>query len=185
MEDQKIIALFFARKEQAIQETDRKYGGFCYCIANRILNDPEDSQETVSDTYLSAWQAIPPQRPKLLKAFLGRISRNFALNRWQARKTEKRGGGEIPLALEELGDCISQGPTVEQSFDAMQLRQALRKFIAQLEEQEKRVFLQRYWYLESIADVSRQFGFSESKTASMLFRTRKKLKKYLVQEGLL
>ena len=185
MEDQKIIALFFARKEQAIQETDRKYGSYCYTIADRILRNAEDSKETVSDTYLSAWRVIPPQKPNILKAFLGRISRNLALNRWEAGNRVKRGGGQVPLALEELQECLSQGPTPEQSYDAKELRQALRNFVSKLEDREKKVFICRYWYLESNAEVAQRFGFSENKTAAMLFRTRKKLKAYLVQEGLI
>ena len=185
MEDQKIIDLYFSRKEQAIQETDRKYGSFCYTIANRILKNAEDSKETVSDTYMSAWRAIPPQRPNILKAFLGKISRNLALNRWEAGNRVKRGGGQVPLVLEELQECLSQGPTPEQCYNAKELRQALRNFIDQLEDREKKVFICRYWYLESNAEVAHRFGLSESKTATMLCRTRKKLKAYLAQEGLL
>ena len=185
MEDQNIIALYWERKEQAITETDRKYGGYCYSIADGILHCREDSKETVSDTYLSAWRSIPPQRPRILKAFLGRISRNLALNRWNARKTEKRGGGEVPLALEELSECLTQGPTVEEVFDGKQLQRTVADFISRLEVTEKRVFLCRYWYLEPISAIAGRFHFSESKVTSMLYRIRKKLKAKLAEEGLL
>ena len=185
MEDQNIIALYFARKEQAIAETDRKYGSYCYSIANGILRDPEDSKETVSDTYMAAWKAIPPEKPRFLKAFLGRISRNLSLNRWAARNAAKRGKGEIPLALEELSECLTAGPTTEEAYDAAELRQALQKFVSGLPRVEKQIFLCRYWYLESNSQIARRFGYSEIKVGTTLCRTRKKLKKHLMQEGLL
>lgn len=185
MEDQNIIALYFARKEQAIQETDRKYGSYCYSIANGILRDTEDSKETVSDTYMAAWKAIPPERPRILKAFLGRITRNLSLNRWTAQNAQRRGKGEIPMALEELSECLSAGPTTEETYDAMELRQALKEFVSGLPGAEKQIFLCRYWYLESNSQIAKRFGYSESKVGTTLCRTRKKLKKYLMQEGLL
>ena len=185
MEDQNIIALYFARKEQAIAETDRKYGGYCYSIANGILGDPEDSKETVSDTYMAAWKAMSPEKPIRLKAFLGRITRNLSLNRWTARNAERRGKGQIPLALEELGECLTAGPTTEETYDAMELRQALQKFVSVLPQTEKQIFLCRYWYLESNSQIAKRFGYSESKVGTTLCRTRKKLRKYLMQEGLL
>ena len=185
MEDQKIISLYFDRKEQAITETDRKYGGYCYSIANGILKNSEDSRETVSDAYLAAWKTIPPEKPRLLKAFLGRITRNISLNRWTARTAERRGKGEIPLALEELSEVVAAGPTTEEAYDAIELRNALGCFVGQLNQAEKQVFLCRYWFLESNREIAARFGFSESKVGTMLCRTRKKLKQYLLQEGLL
>lgn len=185
LEDQKIIALYWKRSEQAIQETDRKYGGYCYTIAEGIIKCPEDAQEVVSDTYFAAWNTIPPQRPHILKAFLARITRNLSIDRWNSQKAGKRGGGEIPLALEELSECIPSSSSVEREFDAKELEKAIDCFARSLGALEQRVFLCRYWYLEPIDKVAERFGCSHSKITSMLHRTRKKLRKYLEQEGLL
>lgn len=184
MEDQNILDLYFARSEQAIQETDRKYGRYCYSISYGILSNEEDAKETVSDTYLSAWKAIPPRKPAVLRTFLGKITRNLSINRWNEARAEKRGGGEFPVALEELGECISQGPTTEEAFDRRELSRAVVRFLDTLGETEKRVFLCRYWYFDPVDQIARQFGYSHSKVTSMLYRSREKLKKQLQKEGL-
>lgn len=185
LEDQKIITLYWNRSEQAIQETDRKYGGYCYIIAQGIMHCPEDSQEIVSDTYLAAWNAIPPQKPKILKAFLARITRNLSLDCWDRKQAEKRGGGEIPLALEELSECIPANSSVEGALNAKELEQAVDRFVRNLGTLEQRVFLCRYWYLDSVKQIAERFHCTQSKVQSMLYRIRKKLRKYLAQEGLL
>lgn len=185
MEDTQIIDLYFARSEQAIQETDNKYGGYCYSIAYNILANREDSEESVSDTYMAAWKHIPPRRPAILAAFLGKITRHLSLDRWRSRNAYKRGGGEVPLALEELQACISDGDTPEEALARKELALVINRFLDSLEDPERSVFLCRYWYLDPIERIAQNFGFSHSKVTSMLHRTRQKLKTLLVKEGVL
>ncbi|MBQ7001334.1 MAG: sigma-70 family RNA polymerase sigma factor [Oscillospiraceae bacterium] len=184
MEDSMILDLFFQRSEQAIAETDIKYGSYCYAIAYNILASHEDSQECVSDTYLAAWNAIPPKRPKLFHAFLGKLTRHISLDRWRKCNAKKRGGGELPVALEELEACTSSENT-ETAFARKELTRALNRFLSALPETERNIFLCRYWYLDSIESIARFSGFSQSKVTSMLHRTRGKLRKTLYEEGLL
>lgn len=184
MEDEKIIALYFSRSEQAIQETDRKYGGYCHSIAMNILTDQEDAEECVSDTYMAAWNTIPPKKPAMLNAFLGRITRYISIDRWRKRSSFKRGGGEIILALEELEDCASQSDSIETAVEKKQAAFALNQFLDRLPETERKVLLCRYWYMDSIDQIAQATGFTPSKVKSMLHRTRGKLKKHLEQEAL-
>ena len=185
MEDSRIIDLYWDRSETAIVETDRKYGKYCFSIAYNILTNNEDAEESVSDAYMAAWRAIPPKRPSILAAFLGKITRHLSIDRWRARSRYKRGGGEILLALEELEDCASQDPGPEALLERKQLARAINRFLDSLPETERRIFLCRYWYLDKIADIAGCFGFTESKVTSMLHRTRKKLREALKKEGLL
>ena len=182
MEDQGIVALFFDRSEQAIAETDKKYGAYCYAIAYNILACREDSQECVSDTYLAAWNTIPPKKPKLLNAFLGKITRHISIDRWRRLSAKKRGGGEVLLALEELGEC-ADGESLEGVLARRELARILNTFLAALPETERNVFLCRYWYMDSIEAIGKVTGFSQSKVTSMLHRTRGKLRTVLSQEG--
>ena len=182
MEDQGIIALFFDRSEQAIEETDKKYGGYCYSIAYNILFNREDSEECVSDTYLAAWNTIPPRRPNFLNAFLAKMTRHISIDRWRKRSAKKRGGGEIFLALEELEDCVDSRST-ETEYEKKELSRVLNQFLSSLPETERNVFLCRYWYLDSIQTISEVSGFSQSKVTSMLQRLRGKLRKKLSEEG--
>ncbi len=185
MEDTKIIDLYFARSEQAIQETDNRYGGYCYSIAYNILTDELDAEESVSDTYMAAWNAMPPTKPAILRAFLGKITRCIAIDRWRKRASFKRGGGEMILALEELEDCAAQGQSIEETFQQKEAAQALNRFLSTLPETERDVLLCRYWYMDKISDIAERTGFSASKVTSMLHRTRGKLKAFLQKEGLL
>lgn len=185
MEDAQIVELYFARSEQAIVETDTKYGGYCYSIAYNILVNSEDAEESVSDTYLAAWRAMPPRRPAILATFLGKITRHLSIDRWRSRSAYKRGGGEMPLALEELGECVAGGESPEQAVQRKALAATVNRFLAALSETERSVFLCRYWYFDSLADTAEHFGFTESKVKSMLHRTRKKLRTQLEKEGLL
>ena len=184
MEDQGIIALFFARSEQAIEETDKKYGGYCYSIAYNILGSREDSEESVSDTYMTAWKTIPPRRPSYLNAFLAKITRHISIDRWRKRNAKKRGGEEIILALEELGDCVD-GSTVETEMARKELTALLNRFLSSLSETERNIFLSRYWYLDSVPSISEASGFTQSKVTSMLHRLRGRLRKTLSEEGYL
>lgn len=185
MEDQEIIDLYWNRSEIAISETASQYGGYCYSIAFNILKNNEDSEESVSDTYIAAWNAIPPRRPSILSTFLGKITRRIAIDRWRSRNRVKRGGGEIDLALEELEDCIADSQTVEKAFERKQLSSLFNRFLEELPEVERNVFLCRYWYVDSVSDIANHFGFSGSKVTSMLHRTRKKLRAVLEREDLL
>ena len=182
MEDQGIVELFFDRSEQAIVETDKKYGGYCYAIAYNILSSREDSEESVSDTYLTAWNTIPPRKPNLLNAFLGKITRHISIDRWRKLSAQKRGGKEMILALDELGECVdTQG--LEAAISQRELTRILNRFLMSLPETERNVFLCRYWYLDSIETIVKITGFSQSKVTSMLHRTRGKLRKKLSEEG--
>lgn len=182
MDDSRIVELFFHRDEQAIRETDRKYGSFCYSIAYTILADQQDSEESVSDTYYAAWNAIPPRRPNPLAPFLGKIVRHISIDRWRKNGALKRGGGELPLALEELQDCISGQDDVEALAEQRALIRMVRSFVQELPEPERRVFVCRYWYLDSVRDIAFRFGFTENKVNMMLHRIREKLKKRLLSE---
>ena len=185
MDDSKIIDLYWQRSEQAIVETEQKYGKYCYRIAYNILASKEDSEETVSDTYMTAWSAIPPRRPSVLATFLGKITRHLSIDRWRTRNAYKRGGGQMVLALEELEECIASTEDVEQAYAKKELLVAYKRFIEKLPVTERRVFLLRYWYLDSVGDIAQKYGFSESKVKSMLHRTRQKLSRCLAEEGLL
>lgn len=184
MEDMQIVDLYFARSEKAIDETARKYGKYLFSIAYNILSSNWDSEETVNDTYLGAWNSIPPHRPQRLSTYLGKITRRISLDKWKSLHTRKRGGGEVPLVLEELSECIPAGETPEQAMELKELTQLLNTFIRTLAETEQRVFICRYWYLMSVKTISWNFGFTESKVKSMLSRTRGKLKTYLEREGI-
>ena len=185
MDDTKILDLYFARSEQAIQETDTKYGGLCYRIAYNILGNQEDSEETVSDTYLTAWKRIPPTRPNVLSAFLSKITRYLAINRWNANRRQKRGGGQITLALEELDNIADGKEDTEKRCESRELILAYNHFLAQLPKAQRELFLMRYFYLDPISKISETTGYSESKVKSMLFRTRNKLRDTLEKEGYL
>ena len=181
MLDSRIVELYWARSEQAIDETDKIYGRYFYSIAYGILRDDEDSKEIVNDTYIKAWNNIPPERPKNLKAFLGRITRQLSINRLEKNLAKKRGGGQYVLALEEIEECI---PDRDNDVDTEELRDALNRFLRSLPDEPRRIFIRRYWHMSSIYEIARDFDMSESKVKSMLMRTREKLKKYLLREGL-
>ena len=183
MDDKSIVDLYLRRNEEAITHTDEKYGRYCFCIAYNILTNREDAEESVSDTYMAAWNAIPPRRPSVLSTFLGKITRHISIDRWRARSAEKRGGGELPLALEELNDCSAGMQNVEMEYELKEITRAYLKFLDALPITERRVFLCRYWYVDSIEVIAERFGFSQSKVKTMLHRTRLKLRKQLAEEG--
>ena len=185
MDDELIIQLYWDRSESAISETDRKYGAYCNSIAYGILQNKEDAEESVSDTYMDAWNSMPPHHPSILATFLGKITRRISIDRWRSKTRLKRGGGEIVLALEELEQCIAGGQSPEQEIEQKKLAQAINDFLDELPVQERRVFLARYWYMDSIREIAAHFKFSQSKVLSMLFRTRNKLRQHLEKEGYL
>ena len=184
MNDSQIVALFFDRDQRAIEETAAKYGNYCYSITHNILQDKEDAEEAVSDTYLALWDAIPPHKPLMLRTFLGKIARRTALKKWEKNCTQKRGGGEVALALEELSEYLSDGNTPETAIETAELTKTLNEFLRKLPKVERQIFLCRYWYLDPIADIAKRFGFTQSKVKSMLSRTRLKLRNTLSKEGI-
>ena len=183
MDDKSIVDLYFGRDQEAITQTDKKYGHYCYRIAYNILTNKEDAEESVSDTYVAAWRAIPPRRPSVLSTFLGKITRHIAIDRWRERNASKRGGGEVSLALEELQDCVAGMQNVEMDYERKEIIKAYVKFLDALPVTERRVFLCRYWYVDSVEAIADKFGFSQSKVKTMLHRTRAKLRKQLAEEG--
>lgn len=183
MDDNGILDLYFRRSEAAISETALKYGSFCQSIAMNILSNHEDAQECVSDTYLAAWNSIPPRRPSLFSAFLGKITRHLSIDRWRSRSACKRGGGEMELALEELDYCIPGGESPEQILARKELSLAINRFLEALPETERSIFLCRYWYLDPISRIAENFGFSQSKVSSLLHRLRGRLRAHLEKEG--
>ena len=184
MEDHAIIDLYWAREERALEETETKYGSYCRSIARNILASPEDTEECVNDTYLRAWNAMPPQRPAVLSAFLGKITRNLSLDRWKRSRAEKRGGGQLPLALEELTTCVPAADNVAEAMEALELSRVLDSFLRKLPEKECCIFLRRYWYLDGAQTIARRFHMTEGSVKSQLFRTRTKLRAYLEKEGI-
>lgn len=184
MDDKEIVELFLCRKEAAITETHKKYGRYCFAIANRILGNREDSDECVNDTYVGAWNAIPPHQPKILQTFLGKITRRLSVKKLRARCAEKRGGGEAMAALDELAECIPSADNIESEVQANELTRAINDFLGVLPDAERRIFVCRYWYCDRIKDISRSFGFSQSKVKMTLKRTREKLLAHLRKEEL-
>lgn len=185
MEDARIVDLYWARSENAIAETSAKYGKYCYAIAYNVLANHEDADESVNDTYLDAWNNMPPHRPSILSTFLGKITRRISIDKWRGRTAEKRGGGEIVLALDELSDCVPSDHNVEHEVEAAELEKVIDDFVMSLPPMDRRVFICRYWYLDPISAISQQFGFSESKVKMMLHRQRQKLLSHLESEAFL
>lgn len=184
MDDKRIIELYQKRSETAISETANKYGKYCYYIAYHILYSEEDSEECVNDTYMRTWEAIPPQYPEKLSAFLGKITRNLALNRYKYYLREKRGNGKATLVIDELNECLPATNSTEESVEEKLLVELLNQFLYGLPKQKRNIFLRRYWYMSSIQEIAEDYGFSESKVKMILLRIRNKLKQVLEKEGI-
>ncbi len=184
MKDEQIIDLYWQREERAIQASQDKYGPYCKAVAGCILWDMRDREECVSDTWQRAWDTMPPQRPSLLRAFFGTITRNLALNRYQYNTAQKRGGGQLTQALEELQECIPAGGSVEQAVEERALTQLLEAFLQGLPQRERIIFLRRYWYLQPVKDIALSLGLGESRVKMTLLRTRTKLRDALQKEGM-
>lgn len=181
LEDEKIIELYFARDEKAISETSSKYGSYCLKIALNILGIMQDSEECVNDTWLKTWNSIPPQRPRIFSAFLAKITRNLAINRFNYENAKKRSAPAC-AALDELDYCIGEQGTRE-DFDRRELERIINSFVSALDERERNIFIRRYFFSESTPEISEKYGIKESYVLTILSRTRKKLKAYLVKEG--
>lgn len=186
LEDIDIINLFWNRNEDAIRETDIKYGRLCKKIAGNILSFPEDADECVNDAYLGVWNAIPNERPSVFSAFLCRIVRNVSIKRYEYIHAQKRNPGVV-VSLEELYECISDESSediMEGEFSDGVLKEAINRFLDSLNDDARNVFIRRYWFFDPIKEIGRKYGMSVSKVDSILVRTRKKLKHFLINEGL-
>ena len=183
-EDSKIIELFYARDEKAISETDSKYGRYCYSIAYNIIAVNEDCEECVNDTLVRAWNTIPPQNPKKLSSFLGRITRNLSLNKYYEKTADKRGSGQTAAVLDELSECISSGVTTEDVSDNNTLRRALNDFLCSLDPEKRIIFMQRYWYMMPVKAIAAEHSSTDSRIKMILLRTRNELKEHLIKEGI-
>lgn len=183
MEDAKIVELYWRRSERAISETARKYGTYCRAIAGNICGSGEDAEECVNDTWFRAWNLMPDKRPQKLASFLGRITRNFAIDRHRTQTRKKRGGGETLLALEELSECVPSGVDIEKELEDAELGALIREFVLSLGETERKVFVARYWFLAPVREIAERLACSESKVKSMLHRMRGRLEKRIEEGG--
>ena len=185
MEDSEIVKLYWDRDPEAVAESSRKYGNYCFSVAENLLADSRDSEECVNDTLLGAWNSMPPNRPAKLKFYLAKITRRLAFNRWHSRTAEKRGGGQLPLVLEELEECIAGGRNPEEEVQAAELSGSIRRFVKSLPAREKSVFAGRYFFTEPVEQVAKENGLTVNHTGVILSRVRKKLRQHLMEEELL
>lgn len=184
MEDEAIIDLYFARNEEAILETDKKYGRYCNTVANNILSNMEDAEECVNDTYVNTWNSLPPQRPSILKAFLGKITRNIALNLYKKNHAQKRYDG-IEVAIDELEECIPGDFDVEELNESNELAEIINSYLSTLQEEKRKILVERYFYISQIKDIAKKYNISESKVKMTLLRARTELKEYLEKRGVM
>lgn len=185
MRDEEILELYYNRNEQAIVETDNKYGNYLASIAGNILRCNEDVEETLDDTYMRAWKRIPPTRPQIFRIFLGKITRNIAFNKFESMNAKKRGSGEIVAVLDELEECIPDSSDVEGVILGSELSQIIRDFVNELPEREACLFSCRYFYTEDIKTIARKFDMTTNNVSVTLSRLRSKLQRRLVREGYL
>ena len=183
MEDKMIVELYWNRDERAIWETEQKYGKYLLKIANNILCNLPDSEESVNDTYFKAWKAMPPHRPQVLSTFLAKITRHISIDIYRKRNTDKRKASEYSLTLVELEDCLSSGNQIEEHVDAMELAKAIHSYLKELSQEQRILFIGRYFFHDSIQELTHYYEMSESKVKSMLHRTRAGLKTHLEKEG--
>ena len=183
MEDEKIIELYWQRDERAIGATAGKYGPYCTAIARAILQSPRDEEECVSDTWLAAWNAMPPHRPNILSAFLGRLTRNLAFNRYTRDRAEKRGGAETELVLDELAEVVSGTEDTHSEVERQELARELNVFLNALSAKKRAIFLQRYWYAHSVGDIAARWGMKETAVSMTLHRLRRDLRQHLTERG--
>lgn len=184
MEDQTIVALYMARREEAITRTDEKYRRMAAGLAGNILRAREDVEECVSDAYLTLWNTIPPQCPRRLGAYLAKVTRSLAIDRWRSSQAKKRSGGQMGYALEEMEYMLSADGSAEDAVLKQELRETLERFLAGLSDTQRRAFLMRYWYFESAQEIAGELGMTGAGVRTMLHRLRRQLKAYLEQEGM-
>ena len=183
MDDVKIVQLYWDRDEQAIPATSDKYGNYCISIARNILGSWEDAEECVNDTYMGAWNSMPPHRPHTLSTFLGKITRNLSLNRYKQNTADKRGGGEALVVMDEIAELVSDTDRVEQEVDRRELVRAIDTFLERLPADKRRIFVCRYWYFDPVSDIASRFGMTENHVSVTLNRLRLKLHNYLQERG--
>lgn len=183
MNDAKIVQLYWDRNEQAIPATADKYGKYCASIAKNILGNREDAEECVNDTYMNAWNSMPPHRPSILSTFLGKIVRNLSIKRYKYNSADKRGSGQATVVLDEIAEVVSDTDSVEQEIDRKELIKAIDSFLDRLPSDKKRIFVCRYWYFDSISDIASRFGMTENNVSVTLNRLRFKLHNYLLERG--
>ena len=183
MEDHEIIQQFWDRNEGAVREASRKFGNYCRSIARGILNNHEDSEECVNEALMRAWESIPPKKPQSLCAFLGRITKNIALNRIKLLNTEKRGGGELALVYEELSEIISDAKSVEDTMERKEMMTSISRFLRRSKDNERQVFVLRYWYCCGVPEIAQELGLKEENVYVILSRTRARLREHLKKEG--
>lgn len=183
MQDEKIVELYWQRHESAISETENKYGQYLTKIAYNILSNIEDSRESVNDTYLKAWNTMPPQKPSVLKTYLGKITRQLSIDIFRTLHRKKRNASQYAVSLSELEECIPDSHSVEQKVELQLLGKIINDFLYTLPEQTRHIFMCRYYFCDSIKDISAFLGTSESKIKSILYRTRISLKNHLESEG--
>lgn len=182
MEDKKIVELYWLRSEAAISETEKKYGRYCHYIAYQILSSDEDAKEVVNDTYMKVWNTIPPERPDILKSYVGMITRQLALDEFKKQHAKKR-GGQVGNVLDELSECIPDNDSGADIGDSVALTDALNRFMWLLPERSRNIFVRRYFYMSSVAEIAKDFSMKESNVTMHLLRTRKKLEQFLKKEG--
>ncbi|MDD7267165.1 MAG: sigma-70 family RNA polymerase sigma factor [Lachnospiraceae bacterium] len=183
MDEQEIIRLYQKRDETAIRLTQERFGGLIRHVAQRILGDPQDAEECVNDAYLAVWNSIPPQQPDSLLAYTGRITRNLAINRYHQKSALKRGGGLVETALEELAECLPGSMNVEEELEGRWLTECIEHFLDRQKPIKRQLFVRRYWYLESVSELTERFRLSENRVSVELYRMREKLRTYLINEG--
>ena len=184
MDDAAILDLYWSRSEDAIYETDQKYGPYCRQVSYNILRSAQDADECVNDTWLRAWNAMPPQRPNHLQSFLAKLTRNLSLDRWDKAHAEKRGGGRTGLLLSELSECIPSPDTVERAMDDRAISAAIAGWLRRQSQKNRVAFVRRYFYGDSTTLVAKRVGLTEGGAKSLLRRLRTDLRKYLEQEGI-
>lgn len=185
MEDCKIVELFWQRNPEAMEATEQKYGRICRRIATDILRSHEDGEECVDDAYLALWESIPPQKPDCFSAYLFRVVRNMSLNRLRENHSQKRGGGELPLVLEELEGCLAAAGSPEQDYEAKELAGEINRFLHSLSPEERKMFCCRYWLALPAGEIAKRLGCREGRVRTALHRCRKKLQRHLQEEGLI
>ena len=184
MDDERIIELFWSRDEGAVPAAQGKYGAYCRAVALGILGDARDVEECVNDALYRLWNAIPPERPHSLRAFVGRITRNLAINTLRDASRQKRGGGEAELVFDELADCLASDTTPERAVENAQITECIDRWLASLRTEQRVAFVRRYWYLDSVPSLAARMGWTQSKTASLLMRLRASLREALISEGI-
>ena len=185
MEDREIVQLYWDRDEAAIKESSLKYGAYCRSISRNILGSWEDAEEVVNDTWLKAWNAIPPKKPSILSVFLGRITRNLSFDIYRREHREKRGGHQIDLVLDELAECLSATETPESTFDAQELARAINAFLQTLESDDRALFMRRYFFGDSVSDAAKQLSLSRTVASVRLYRLRQRMRDRLLKGGFL